>query len=219
MRTGPGGRPVRVIGRQINMTVSDFANFWEVVFENIPHMRLFFPQDISAGIYPEISLAEAIAKFEEPYGVSFVVVFEGGDWSPEFAPDPDYPGNSYLTLVNRPILLMSYNSGRPQKIEMPFLKDPIYVHRPGGLNGSHFADDQKGKRFIDTAFRILRKMSDNCFQAVDLMSGIHVQDEKFNEWYGPGMASFCLSNPGHFLSVLNDRENDRYWGYLPASKP
>lgn len=217
MRTGPGGRPVRVVGREINMTVSDFADFWQALFEKVPHARLFIPHDMSDGIYPEISLTEAITKFEEPGGVSFVVVFEGDDWQPEFAPDPDYPDNSHLILTNRPIHLMSYYSGRPQKIEKPFLKDPIFVHRPGGLNGSHFANDTEGKQIIDTAFRILRNMSDNRFCIMDLKSGAHVQDEQFDEWYGPGMSAFCHANAGNFLRVKFDKKEDNYWGYLPAT--
>ncbi|HAD87366.1 MAG TPA: hypothetical protein DCG48_08395 [Rhodospirillaceae bacterium] len=218
MSIGLGRRPVRVVGHTINMTVSDFAAFWEALFEKVPHARLFIPQDLSDGVYPEISLSEAIAKFQEPYGVSFVVVFEGDDWRPVFVPAPDYPDTLRLTLTNKPTLLMSYHSGRPQKIEKPFLKDPIYVHRPGGLHGSHFADDAEGKRIIDTAFRIFRKMFDNQFRVVDLRSGAHVQDETFDEWYGPGMATFCLSNPGNFLRVLLDDRRENYWGYLPAAK-
>lgn len=219
MRTGPGGRPVRVVGREISMTVSDFAAFWEAFFEQVPHARLFVPHDLSDGIYPEISLAEAIAKFEEPFGAYFVVNFEGDAWQPEFAPHPDYPGTTHLTLTNRPILLLSYNSGHVQKIEEHYLKDPIFVHRPGGLAGSHFAEDKEGKRIVDTAFRILRKMSDNRFRVVDLISGAHVQDEKFDQWYGPKMASFCLANPGNYLRVLFSDTSGKYWGYLPVVEP
>ena len=182
MRTGPRGRPVRVVGREISMTVSDFAAFWEIFFEQIPHARLFIPHDMSDGIYPEISLTKAIAKFKEPFGASFVVVFEGEDWQPEFASDPDYPGTDRLILSNRPIHLMSYNSGHVQKIEKHYLEEPIFVHRPGGLHGRHFAEDEEGKRIIDTAFRILRKMSDNRIRVVDLLSGDHVQDEKSEQW-------------------------------------
>lgn len=99
------------------------------------------------------------------------------------------------------------------------LNHQISIHKCGSINGNNLVDDGRGKKIIDTIFRIHRQMSDNRFQIVGLCSGAPIQDEKLNEWYGPGMASFCQSNPGHYLSVLLDRENDRYWGYLPATKP
>ena len=183
--------------------------------EVVPDHRFFDPSQAYEGEYPEISLEVAIELYESAEG--FVVFFEDESWRPEFGPRSE--NSDSLTLLNRPILLLNAQKGSRQKIELPVLDHPIYVHKDGSINGNNLTDDTRGKKIVDAAFRIFRKMADNRFRIVDLRTNALIKEERFAEWYGPDMASFCLSHPGHYLSVHLEPEKDRLWGYLPADAP
>lgn len=209
------GRPISVHGRRIRMTREDVVAFLKAVAAAFPSARFLESRDRYDEPLVEIPRERPTVPARGLGEVN--ILFVGPQWQPEY-----HPARRGM-LVNYPRLNASIWPAKFSCLEIKEIGRKIVRCDEGLLNANHYADEpggKEGKRVIDKLFRLHRKLVDNKVVPLDLRTGEVADEMKTDyEWHGADMARQCLDKEDHYLGVMLDRTNDRFWGYKPARVP
>ena len=214
------GRKIRVRGRQLYVTMKDIAAFSRLVEEAIPDVRFHDDTKIREGEFPEVSGLDAINH--EVFGAEVTMLFYRDPWQPEFEPHTFTHAKGgdgiWYSLSNLPSTLVSLWGGcGTERVEIPEIGRTVDRLSQGLLNANNLVDDPWAKKIVDKVFRLSGKVLFNREYAVDLVSGEVVEEQqRAYNWIGYDAARQCHERDDLFLYVTVNRQEGRFWGYLPA---
>lgn len=204
------GRDIKVRGRQFYGTKQDAADMAELVLDAYSDARLFYDvtgQDCSQ--HP-ITVEEFLAM-EVAWNSRLEIEFEPRDSRSQSRTLGGFP-----IVQPLPMPLFSIRWSTESVANLPEIGLDMTRFQDGLLNSNELAHDPTGKKMVDKVFRMSRKVLSRAARWVDLKTGTTVEYVRFHDWYGRHLARRCREEKDTYIILSIRRDEDRFWGLLPA---